>query len=849
MSSRPTLVLRRPHRTAAISSVVTLALLLLSTPALTSTASAAWGQPAFERSIGGIGRPGNFAWGLSFNPLTKEVILGDYLNFKVRRYLDGTHVGDLPDRPGEVWATGVDPNNGDIYYSSNWDSSIEHFDKNGNYLSTLRLSGGWNAWFDVDQAGNIWVINGSPQSTSYSLQRYRNDGTRLNTWTLPNSFPKKMTIFGIGVARDWSVYLPDSNNRQIQVYKFNPTSGSLTFQRTFGNGIVGTDLRGVAIDETNGFVYTSDSSYNNVRKFKFDGTYVGAIGAAGSAPGKFFAPRQLDVDPATGDLYVADYGNFRYQRFSSTGALIGAYPNPPQPAAPGHFAHAADAVVDPTTGNIWVADTYNQRFQRFAPDGTLTGTWGQRGGSADPYGQNYPSTIGFDPVNHRVWIGQEEGRTIKIYTDQGAYVTTIAKGPKTPENQGYTKNVTDIDFFGGKAYISDEQYDKIKVVDANTFVELSEIDVYNGSGWSGAHGLAIDPTTGNLFVATYSEDKVKIYSPTGTLLSSFGSSGNGDGQFSSPRDVAIVGDTVYVTDADQSRIQAFTKQGVFLGKWGGFGSSPYEFRNPMGLEAWSGRLFVSDVENGRISVFDATTVRPAFVFDRPTASITSPVDGQTISVTGPITIAGQVASTGFIANVEVAVQRQSDGRWWDGNTASWETTPSVNLSPWVSPTAPAPSASYAYVFPSASFGQTYRVEVTARNRQGTTSDVAVSTVTVAAQLPPDTSAPDATVSSPVKNAVLAAGALTIQGSATDDRGVASVQISVKNTVTGTWLRADGTFGAFAWLPATLTSPGGTTTAWSKAMNLAKGSYAVNVRTTDGAGNEDPTKPYIPFTVA
>ncbi len=94
--------------------------------------------------------------------------------------------------------------------------------------------------------------------------------------------------------------------------------------------------------------------------------------------------------------------------------LLGTYPSPAQPAAPGHLAHAADAVVDPATGDLWVADTYNQRFQRFGPDGALTGSWGFRGGT-EPYGQNYPSAIGFDPVNRRVWVGQEEGRVIKIY--------------------------------------------------------------------------------------------------------------------------------------------------------------------------------------------------------------------------------------------------------------------------------------------------------------------------------------------------------------------------------------------------------------------------------------------------
>ena len=47
------------------------------------------------------------------------------------------------------------PPNGDIYYSSNWDDSIERFDRFGNHLATVRIGGGWNSWFDVDQHGDL----------------------------------------------------------------------------------------------------------------------------------------------------------------------------------------------------------------------------------------------------------------------------------------------------------------------------------------------------------------------------------------------------------------------------------------------------------------------------------------------------------------------------------------------------------------------------------------------------------------------------------------------------------------------------------------------------------------------
>ena len=351
---------------------------LLAMPAAPKSQAATYQNPAFVASIGGIGRPGLFAWGLAFNAHTDEVVVGDYLNFRVRRYdaATGAPKGDLPKQPGEVWAVSVDPTNGDIYYTNNWDRQVVRYDKDGNYIRTWSAPGGWAAWLDVDSQGYVWIVEGSPQSSRYRLFKYTRDGVRVAYWTLPQVFDRGMTIFGIEVADDGRIYLPDSNNSQIQVYR-----PDVTLERTFGHGDLGNDLRGAAIDAERGYFYTSDASYNVVRKFALDGTYLGTVGdGTGTLPGEFNAPRQLDVDPATGRLYVADYGNWRYQAFEADGSLVGAYPNPPQPAPVGHLAHAADAVVDPATGSVWVADTYNQRFQRFAPDGSFSGTWGERGG-------------------------------------------------------------------------------------------------------------------------------------------------------------------------------------------------------------------------------------------------------------------------------------------------------------------------------------------------------------------------------------------------------------------------------------------------------------------------------------
>ena len=51
------------------------------------------------------------------------------------------------------------------------------------------------------------------------------------------------------------------------------------------------------------------------------------------------------------------------------------------------------------------------------------------------------------------------------------------------------------------------------------------------------------------------------------------SSGNGDGQFSSPCDISIKGDVLFVADSGNHRVQKLTSSGKFLHSFGQNGSS------------------------------------------------------------------------------------------------------------------------------------------------------------------------------------------------------------------------------------------------------------------------------------
>jgi DNA-binding beta-propeller fold protein YncE len=61
-----------------------------------------------------------------------------------------------------------------------------------------------------------------------------------------------------------------------------------------------------------------------------------------------------------------------------------------------------------------------------------------------------------------------------------------------------------------------------------------------------------------VYVVDSSNDRVQKFTSTGTFLTSFGSAGSGNGQFSFPEGIAVnLSGTVYVADAGNGRVELF----------------------------------------------------------------------------------------------------------------------------------------------------------------------------------------------------------------------------------------------------------------------------------------------------
>ena len=132
----------------------------------------------------------------------------------------------------------------------------------------------------------------------------------------------------------------------------------------------------------------------------------------------------------------------------------------------------------------------------------------------------------------------------------------------------------------------------------------------DGNGeFSAPRSIAID-NDGNVYVADSSNNRIQKFGLSGAFLAKWGSSGNAEGQFNKPYGVAVDADgNVYVADTNNHRVQKFTSSGEFLTKWGSPGEGDGQFRYPRYIAvAADGSVYVTDERNYRVQKFTSSGV-------------------------------------------------------------------------------------------------------------------------------------------------------------------------------------------------------------------------------------------------
>ena len=165
--------------------------------------------------------------------------------------------------------------------------------------------------------------------------------------------------------------------------------------------------------------------------------YSGDNGPATSA--ELAGPTGVALD-ASGNLYIADYGNNRIRKVSPSGIITTVAGNGTDgfsgdngPATSAELADPWGVALD-ASGNLYIADIYNNRIRKVSPSGIITTVAGN--GTGGYSGDNGPATSAelYDPsgvaldASGNLYIADYGNDRIRKVSPSGIITTVAGNG-------------------------------------------------------------------------------------------------------------------------------------------------------------------------------------------------------------------------------------------------------------------------------------------------------------------------------------------------------------------------------------------------------------------------------------
>jgi len=383
----------------------------------------------------------------------------------------------------------------------------------------------------LDASGDVYVTESSSSSstTGDRVTKYSSDGLFLDVLAGPGVSPA-------GGPKNGFVANPNS-------VAIAPSGDIYVLENGYGAGTNAT---------------------NEVSRYDSLGNFLGAWGAFGTGNGQFKTPAGIAVD-SVGNVYVADQGNHRVQKFASDGSWVATWDftsNGIDPYSTAGLTFDANDVA-------WVVGS--NRVARYSTAGVLQNSFSVSG-----------ATAAVVDAKGNAWISVS-GNSVKQYDASGNLLATLGSGEvSTPK--GLALNAS-----GDTLYVADTGHGRIAKYTIPTVdtswtsagvhgVTLDGSVVYGsgggnvrtystagvaGTSWAstGASGIAPDGA-GNTWVVSTGDGVVNEYDASGSLLTTIGAT-----QLSSPQGVAYAGGKVFVADTGNGRIVRYATDGTLETSW------------------------------------------------------------------------------------------------------------------------------------------------------------------------------------------------------------------------------------------------------------------------------------------
>jgi len=436
----------------------------------------------------------------------------------------------------------------------------------------------------VDASGNLYVADQTANiilkvSPDGSIETVAGTGTASSGDGQPATQAQLSSPSGVAFDSSGNVFIADSTSNTVRMVSpdgiiktvaGNPLPGGTGD----GGPAVGAFLflpLGIAVDGK-GNLYIAESGTSRIRMVTPAGTIstvagngtAGYAGDGGPAPlAKLNAPFGVAVDKS-GNLYIADYDNYRIRKVTPDGIISTVAGNGIAGYA-GDGGRAVDAEINVPTGvavdnagNIYIADAINERIRRVTPGGIISTVAGNGGAIYSGDGSLavnasmfYPSSVSVDGAAN-LYIVDTGGRRIRMVTPSGTIQTvggngisgyTGDGGPATSAEFTALTSVAATD--SGAVFAADAASNAVRLLQAapsitaggvvaadsssNTIASGEWISIFGSNlaplagSWNGSFGTSLEGTTVKVdgrpaYVSYAGPNQINVQVPDDTTL-------------------------------------------------------------------------------------------------------------------------------------------------------------------------------------------------------------------------------------------------------------------------------------------------------------------------------------------
>lgn len=476
---------------------------------------------------------------------------------------------------------------GNVYAAGTGSNQIQKFNANGNYVSAWGTYQTGNAPIDslaVDSSGNVWLY-GYARAAKFSPS-----GVLLSSFTVVDSNGNGVHANNIAVSTDGATMYA-AHNGAHKVYVISSTGGVVGVWGSTAGSAAGqfNGPNDVAVDAA-GNVYVGEIYNKRIQKLTRDGVFVSSWNAVVPYTGKTLYSNYGLAVSTDGFVYVGvnGYEIQLVEKFDTSGNYLTRW----EPLGSGAKTYGGFGQIGTSGDAIYAVDTAFQRVQKFhVSTGAFVTTWGKFGR------QELPGATSFAiSASTGVLAVRSNGRTF-IFDLNGNYLTQWGDHRDVPGTNYYVQECSgfvcaDGVAIGPDGYVYVTEWHGIYNTTNGGPSWLAQytqagvrVSTFNLSQQQSAQFApeSIAVSSDNYIYAAewYGNRIVKVNPVTQVIVSSWGATGSGNGQFSNPSGIAVstVGPAgyVYVMDYGNYRVQKFDLAGNYVSQWGSKGKGNGQF--------------------------------------------------------------------------------------------------------------------------------------------------------------------------------------------------------------------------------------------------------------------------------